>query len=181
MLHSSSGSLPRVELEIVRGRAKNRRRRIEVPVFLIGSANDCDLVLADTEFPEVHTYVYVTPQGVSVRRLGEGPELTVDGCRVQNSPLRHGQRLAIGNYEFTVHVDAPHDGGKQPASEQPATFAARIPVCVDEAGIAEVRALLGDIRAALKIETGLKLYIESESPWRTVTSHSGLSVRRATA
>ena len=39
--------LPRVEIEILRGRARDLVREVTFPVFLIGTADDCDLVLGD--------------------------------------------------------------------------------------------------------------------------------------
>ena len=48
-----SARLPTVELEIMRGQARRRVRRVAAPIFLIGTANDCDLVLGDPRFPEV--------------------------------------------------------------------------------------------------------------------------------
>ena len=176
-------ALPRVELEILRGRAKNRLRRIDVPVFLIGSAHDCDLVLADPDFPEVHTYVYVTKDGVSVRRLGEGPEMVVDGEVVQSSAMLHGQRLKLGPYEFTLHVEATHPAptkGPLPTTSLPTAMPA-LALQFDLPGMAEVRCLLADIRSTLQIESGLKLYIEPETTGRITNVSPGITTRKATA
>lgn len=102
---SCLGKLPLVELEIVRGRAKQKLRTIQVPVFLIGAAGDCDLVLGAPLFPDVHTYVYVTEQGVSVRHLGVAPFLYVNGKKVESSPLHHGDRIQLGDaFEFRVKI-----------------------------------------------------------------------------
>lgn len=172
--------LPRVELEILRGRAKNRIRRIEVPVFLIGSAHDCDLVLADPAFPEVHTYVYVNLTGVSVRRLGEGPALAIDGREVQAAAIRDGQTLSIGRYEFNVRIEQPelaaNDDDESPLEDRPAAREAR----AESPAVALVRALLDDVRSALRVESNLQLYSE-RSPWQAVTAGSPLLVRRASA
>ncbi|MFV2068198.1 MAG: hypothetical protein ACC645_14595, partial [Pirellulales bacterium] len=77
-LHSAS-SLPHVELEIVRGRAEYRRRPVAVPAFLIGSALDCDLVLAAPKFPDVPAYFRLTEPGVVVRHLRFAPLLRING------------------------------------------------------------------------------------------------------
>ena len=103
-------SLPVVRLEIRRGRAKNLVRHIRVPVYLIGTARDCDLVLGDPQFPEVHAYLFVSEAGVSLRHIGDGPEVTVDGRAVRNTPLGDGQRIRTGPFEFVISVDSP-DGG----------------------------------------------------------------------
>lgn len=97
-------SLPEVTLEIARGAAQRRLRHVKPPVFLIGAAADCDLVLGDAQFPSVHTYLYVTKTGVSVRHIGEGPNLEVNGETVESTRIADGDRLRLGGYEFIVHV-----------------------------------------------------------------------------
>ena len=42
--------LPQVELEITRGRVRNRVRPMRGATFLIGSGRHCDLVLGDPQF-----------------------------------------------------------------------------------------------------------------------------------
>lgn len=59
-----------VELEITRGRVQQRVRGVRSKVFLIGAANDCDLVLGDLQFPEAYAYLFVNGHEVSIRRLG---------------------------------------------------------------------------------------------------------------
>jgi pSer/pThr/pTyr-binding forkhead associated (FHA) protein len=177
---SSQSVLPHVELEILRGRANRKIRRIDVPVYLIGSAPDCDLVLADKTFPEVHTYVYVTKQGVSVRRLGDGPELRINGEVVQAGTLHDGERVQLGSFEFTVRVVPPPHGRQHAvASSTPAPVLA---VEVGTApGVSEVFALLADIRATLRIESNLKLYIEPEAAWQNAPHFANTASRKATA
>jgi predicted component of type VI protein secretion system len=173
--------LPRVELEILRGRARNKLRRIDVPVFLIGSARDCDVVLADADFPDVHPYLYVNRGGVSVRRIAENPPLIVDDCDVQSATIVDGQRLQIGRYEFEVRIDRPIKVDGPLESEETVS---EIPFPNSEPeppGLALVRALLDDIRSALKLEANLQLYTESELPWRSITAGKELLVRKASA
>jgi predicted component of type VI protein secretion system len=173
--------LPRVELEILRGRARNKLRRIVVPVFLIGSARDCDLVLADADLPDVHTYLYVNRGGVSVRRIADSPALAVDGREVQSAAIVDGQKLQIGRYEFEVRIDRPTD--PRDVSEEDETRSA-LPDFRSESdppGLSLVRALLEDIREALKVEASLQLYTESQSPWRSITAGEQLLVRKASA
>jgi pSer/pThr/pTyr-binding forkhead associated (FHA) protein len=96
--------LPEVSLEIVRGAAQRRMRLVKPPVYLIGSAADCDLVLGDASFPAVHTYLYVTATGISCRHIGEGPKLLVNQQAIEAGRLADGDRLRLGSYEFVVHV-----------------------------------------------------------------------------
>merc|ERR1711964_370100 len=99
--------LPRVALEILRGRAKSKIRPISMPTFLIGSATDCDLVLGDSQFPAVHTYLRLSPREVSVRHLGFLPTLYVNGTPVASvpAPLTNGDVIRTGPYEFAVRIE----------------------------------------------------------------------------
>lgn len=99
--------LPRVELEITRGTARRRRRRVVGRTYLIGAAADCDMVLADARFPVVHAYLLRDVRGAKVRWLGHGPELTVNGrLAVGSVRLHDGDRIRTGAYELRIHVDA---------------------------------------------------------------------------
>lgn len=110
--------LPEVTIEIARGAAQRRQRVVRPPVFLIGAAADCDLVLGDPLFPTVHTYLYVTSTGVSARHIGEGPALLVNGQEVESTPLADGDLLQLGVYEFVlrIHGVPAGDGRGRPAT-----------------------------------------------------------------
>lgn len=98
-------ALPDVELQITRGRARNSVRTVTGLAYLIGAAEDNDLVLADDQFPESHSYLLRSPLGLMLCWLGEGPEITVDGQPVLSSALvPDGSRLRTGPYEFRVRV-----------------------------------------------------------------------------
>jgi pSer/pThr/pTyr-binding forkhead associated (FHA) protein len=177
---TTAGRLPRVELEILRGRARNKIRRVEVPVFLIGSAHDCDLVLADPAFPEVHTYLYVNSGGVSVRRLGGGPELAVDGREVQSSAIVDGQTLRIGTYEFAVRINRPSKNDRHEDGTATGDTASQL-TDREREGISLVRALLHDVHTVLRVESNLKLYVEQDLPWQAITAGDPLLVCKASA
>jgi len=105
---------PDVHLEILRGRAKFRQRPVIAPVYLIGSAKDCDLVLGDLQFPELHTYLFVTRDGVVARHLGEGPDLRIRNQVVQSATLNDGDHLVTGSYDFVIRI--------KPAAESEASY-----------------------------------------------------------
>jgi hypothetical protein len=111
--HGTSGphvplSLPRVELEVTRGRARHPLRRVEQRTYLIGAAPDCDLVLGDLQFADVHAYLLRDARGVTLRWLGQNPELTVNGQVVETAiGLADQDRLRTGPYEFKIHIHWP--------------------------------------------------------------------------
>ena len=58
-------TLPRVRLEIRRGKAQNKIRTVTGPVYLIGTASDCDLVLVEGDSQTEATKVEVWRAAVS--------------------------------------------------------------------------------------------------------------------
>jgi hypothetical protein len=120
---------PKIVLEITRGRAKHKIREVRAAAFLIGTAPDCDLVLSDPRFDELHSYVLVSQDRVTIRRLGRGPELRVGGRPVAWASLENLDTLQMGPYEFQVRIEWPpgHVGagvaGEGPADTLPVTMA----------------------------------------------------------
>jgi len=113
--------LPDVTLEITRGKARNSTRPIDGLAYLIGSAEDNDLVLADSQFPDSHSYLLRSPLGLTLCWLGDGPEITVDAVPVLSSALvPDGARLRTGPYEFRVRVE-----WRQASAEEAAAVAER--------------------------------------------------------
>lgn len=139
-----------VELEITRGRVQQRLRAVRSKVFLIGAANDSDLVLGDLQFPEAYAYLFVNGPEVSIRRLDAGPVLTVNGEPAQTAELFHGDRLAFGPFELRVRIAAAaarwqdsEDGSDDGAHDRTARRAA------SAKAPDEVESLLLDIRRGL--------------------------------
>jgi type III secretion system (T3SS) inner membrane Yop/YscD-like protein len=96
---------PRVALRITRGRVQQRLRPVHGQVFLIGTANDCDLVLGDLTFPEAYAYLFVQGTEVTIRRLGAGPDLVICGECVESAELLDGDRVAFGPFELQVIIE----------------------------------------------------------------------------
>lgn len=155
--------LPRVGLEIVRGQAKRRVRDVKPPVFLIGSAEDCDLVLGDSTFPEAYAYLYVTVRGISIRYLGTGPELAVNGETTETTPLVDGDLLELGSYEFQVQIEqrgpgrAPH---RDPETDDLDEARGEFDFLGLDAAVDEVWELLAEIRRVVAVQpVDLRLFV----------------------
>lgn len=140
---------PNVWLEIRRGSARQRMRPVAGPVYLIGAAPDCDLVLADPQFPAVHAYLLIGEGRVSLRRLADGPEITVDGRPVEAVELLNGDRLRTGPYEFHLHVGTAPDGPEGLTNVREKPHAPHIRPSPLAAPVAMVRALLSEVRGIL--------------------------------
>lgn len=167
--HNDGGSArsekPLVQIEILRGQAKSKLRKIKGPVYLIGSASDCDMVLADKQFPDVHMYVYVKNGKVTLRCLGSGPFVTLNGDEVGSATLQDGDRIRTGPYEFRFVISAPTTPERQRRRREPtvsiagSTFA----YAHDEQGEKAVQRLLEDVAASLKSpDQRLKYFVEAD-------------------
>jgi predicted component of type VI protein secretion system len=102
-----SVDFPRVELEIRPGAGRPARHVVSGPVFLIGSAPDCDLVLDDPSLGNVHSYVLVTPDNVTICRVGTGPALTAAGHATPWTSLRNNDRVRFGSHELRFAITWP--------------------------------------------------------------------------
>jgi len=112
-------AMPAVWLEITRGRVRQPIRPVPRSVFLIGAAADCDLVLGDATFPETYAYLLVQVDSVTIRRVGEEPELLVNGEAIETAELAAGDQLAFGPFELAVHVQSSMKITEEPSSALP--------------------------------------------------------------
>jgi hypothetical protein len=133
-------------LEISRGRAKHKLRPLSAPVFLIGAASDSDLVLGDMQFPDGYAYVYLRDGELSIRWLGEGPELQVNDWPVQVSPLKVGDRISAGPFEFRVVQEDSPGGDAHDAPRHQLRILSFDDAAEAAAGEQAVNQLLADIR-----------------------------------
>jgi pSer/pThr/pTyr-binding forkhead associated (FHA) protein len=158
---------PSVELQILRGRTRFKRRPVAAPAYLIGSAPDCDLVLGDPQFPEVYAYLRRTDEGVTLRRLEHGPELTVNGQPVKRRRLADGDRIRTGPYEFLVHVRPPLASEAFPDGETPEPPPGPLDPVEEHTAVLNAQTLLRDLRETLRPSApALRLFIDPDTEIR---------------
>ncbi|MFI4877128.1 MAG: FHA domain-containing protein [Blastopirellula sp. JB062] len=143
--HRRSAPL-RAELHIRRGRAQKSSRLITAPLFLIGSGNDCDLVLGDPQFPEAYAYVYHRGSQLTLRWLDEGPELTVNGEHFTRGAVADGDRIRCGPYEFQVAVAG---GGGAKEKQRSLQQIVGKSTATEESAREEVEMLLAEVKRNL--------------------------------
>lgn len=169
--------LPKVELEIIRGKARHKLRRLEDATYLFGSGRGCDLVLGDPQFPEVHGYILLTPEGVSIRHLGAEPVLTVEGEPVTAAVLKHNDRIRTGPFEFRVHIRWAKAAG---ALHMPREVVSSVPGKRIDVATQQVSNLLNDIEQELSVEQRrLRLFVGAEEA-RSGRPSIGESTQRST-
>jgi len=98
---------PNVDLVIERGTAEQLTRRVEGPVYMIGTGPDCDMVLSDLQFSECHVYLCLREGQLTLRHLGRPPFVTVNGRSIRWGEILDGDRIRMGPYEFLVCVRQP--------------------------------------------------------------------------
>lgn len=109
-------------LVIERGDARRAVRPIERPVYVIGAAADCDMVLGDSQFSDYHAYIYVRDGIVTLRHLGPAPDMTVNGREVRWGELKHMDRIRFGPYQLQLRLRpalSPEDGDSPKIGQKP--------------------------------------------------------------
>ena len=150
-------------LEIVRGQARQRIRPILNPTFLIGVAEDCDLVLGDPQFPEAHAYLRFFEGQLTLRHLGFAPPVTVNGKVVGQTQLADGDRIRTGPYEFLVCLQPLESGEDRSDRLLPLRVPASLDRVEDEVGSLLVQRLLKEIRSEMFSQPAhLKLFVAPE-------------------
>lgn len=171
--------LPKVELEITRGQARHKLRRLKEATYLFGSSENCDLVLGDPQFPEVHGYILVTPEGVSIRHLGAQPVLTVEGEPVTSTGLKHNDRIRTGPFEFRVHIRWSKAAG---ALHMPREVVSSVPGGRIDCATQQVSHLLNDIEQELSVEQRrLRLFVGNDDAGHATPSVGEPAVRSTPA
>jgi hypothetical protein len=110
---------PAVSLIIGRGDTPHPVRPIDKPLFVIGRAPDCDLVLGDSQIADFHAYILRRGGHITLRHLGAAPNVTVNQRWLRWGEIRHGDRIRTGPYEFTLRVVPRMPAGNQDKRENP--------------------------------------------------------------
>jgi hypothetical protein len=156
---------PRVAVEILRGRVRQRIRELSSKVYLLGTASDCDLVLGDEQFPEAYAYIFVAGLAIKIRRLGTGPELIVNDEQVESSELAHGDVVGMGPFSLRVIVDHPPRRSRDPDFSQPLDLGPGGDSGEADA-IDEIQSLLADIRQTLAADRSILQLYDAAAGWR---------------
>lgn len=168
-------AVPQVRLNILRGKARNLVRPVKPPIFLIGAAEDNDLVLASPDFPEAYAYMTVAERRVMIHYLGEGPELWVNGSCGEGFLLQDGDEIGFGPFSFVVEVDEGQPRRRDDRSDEQRKFAREMSAAIEGAEPVDVvRALMADVRRECQIPVPVpRIYTEAAPVPPTGTEPSG--------
>ena len=96
---------------------------INLPTFVIGRAEDCNLRLRHPEFSRYHCSIQMDSDTLKVQDLGGENGTFVNGHRITGvHDLKNGDKLGVGRHVFTVSVRAkaePSEANKKDFFELP--------------------------------------------------------------
>lgn len=80
---------------------------VDRPIMLIGRHAECDLQLESSKISRKHCLIAVVDSYLVVRDLESTNGVRVNGQRVTEGKLQHGDELVIGNLRFKVDWNDP--------------------------------------------------------------------------
>ena len=100
-------------LRILRGKSQYPLRAIDQSQFLIGAGSSCQIQLSAGEIPMIFAVLRFDDEGCClVEAMHSEPAMIVNGTRQRSASLRHGDRVAIGSYEFEFLSPPGNEGQK---------------------------------------------------------------------
>jgi transcriptional regulator with GAF, ATPase, and Fis domain len=86
----------RLRLEVVRGPDKKKRVDLDRDRMVVGTHEQCDLVLTDPTVSRQHLEIELVPQGYAIRDLDSLNGLYLDDVRVREIVVTKGLQLSLG-------------------------------------------------------------------------------------
>jgi predicted component of type VI protein secretion system len=117
-----------VKLRVLSGKSAGQELPVNVPRFLIGRAEGCQLRARSESVGERHCEIEVAPGLVRIHDLGTPTATFVNGERLSGASreLKIGDRLKIGPLEFEVWMSVRMAAKKKPAVGSVGEAAARL-------------------------------------------------------
>lgn len=103
--------------QISRDGQEPRTERLDQDVIKVGSYAQSHLHVDDPAVSRMHALIERTADGVTIMDLGSGRGTTVNGVRVNKSPLRHGDRIGVGSTEILFQLASELEPKGVPPSE----------------------------------------------------------------
>lgn len=84
---------------------------VDKPILLVGRHEECDVQIPSRKISRKHCCISQVDNRLVVRDLSSTNGVRVNGHRVDQGELRHGDELTIGNLVYRVHwPQKPKDG-----------------------------------------------------------------------
>ena len=109
-----------VQLIVANEQHNGRAVPINVPSFMIGRAEGCNLRSRSKNVSRYHCVISTENETVTIQDLGGENGTFVNGNRVSGTqPLKDGDKLVVGAHSFVVSIKA---GAAKPATDQGGAF-----------------------------------------------------------
>jgi pSer/pThr/pTyr-binding forkhead associated (FHA) protein len=97
--------LDKPTLVVTYGNTTQKYRPLDRDVIVLGRSANCDLSLVAAEVAPIHCLLLRSPDGGwRVRHFGGRIGTLVNGKRVQDEAMDHGDTLQIGSFSFKLHL-----------------------------------------------------------------------------
>lgn len=100
-----------------------------IPIYgrlVIGRGEDCDLMLEEPGLSRRHAVIETLPDGLFLRDLGSANGSYLNGVRVRDGQLKHGDQIVLDSVRFLVQAIDQLDVPSTPAQPAPRKKTARI-------------------------------------------------------
>jgi hypothetical protein len=104
---AGDGSPPPVAREVVALEVGDRRYEVTKPVLLIGRSQECDIRLADVNVSRRHAELRQEGTAYVIVDLGSTNGTEVNGRRVRQARLEHGDTITVGSSELVFRRELP--------------------------------------------------------------------------
>jgi pSer/pThr/pTyr-binding forkhead associated (FHA) protein len=143
------------ELVVLTGRLSGTKRPLSAPLTLLGRSSCCEVRLNVGDVSPLHCAIIEGPEGLSVRDLSNSGSTLVNGEPVVTGPLRHGDVLGIGPFQFRIDLANPDGNGPLPTraaleAERDALRIQAAAVVAQQAALSEEERQLQHRRTALQ-------------------------------
>lgn len=140
------------ELIIQNGRLRDTRKALTAPITTVGRSEGCDLRLNAESVHAFHCVLAFSASGLTLRNLPADAETRVNGEAVTACPLRDGDLLSIGPFQFRVHLPAGQSLAGAAEHERDALRIQAAAVAAQQAALTEEELRLQQRQAALELQ-----------------------------
>jgi hypothetical protein len=144
------------DLIVQNGRLAGTRRPLNVPVTFVGRDASCDIRLNVDGVAPLHCLLVFGPNGLALRHLHGDSGTLVNGERVNAAPLRDGDLLTVGPFQFRLALRPGALPPAPPVATPPAESSSqeKEALRIQAAAVAAQQAALGEEEARLVQKRG---------------------------
>jgi len=109
--HAVAGGRLRASVVIVEGPGAGQEYPLEKAVSVVGRERGVDIPLPDTTVSRRHAAIDAATGGFRLKDLGSTNGTLLNGRKIRESAIRHGDRFQVGNTTLQFVVEEREGGG----------------------------------------------------------------------